>query len=175
VPSIVREHLRAVLDKAHVTSEGRLGQPLSNVEGFPDAPASLRSAFASHQPPKEGSAMNTINLTGRLTQDPELHALPSGDHVCRLRLAVDGMGRGGRDQPGYVNVQAFGKPGEAAAQVLSKGWLVAVDGRLQYGQWETDTGESRHDYEIVGNVEFLTAPRSNGANAGERTHEEIAA
>ena len=103
--------------------------------------------------------MNTITLTGRLTQDPELRQLPSGDTASRLRLAVDGMGRGGRDEVGYVNVSAFGNAGEAAARVLTKGWLVAVDGRLQYGEWETDEGTRRHDYEIVGNVEFLAAPR----------------
>ena len=112
--------------------------------------------------------MNNINITGRLTQDPELRALPSGSTVCRLRLAVDGMGRGGRDEVGYINVSAFGNAGEAAARVLSKGWLVAVDGRLQYGEWETDDG-SRHDYEIVGNVEFLAAPRSEQRPAGRAT------
>jgi single-strand DNA-binding protein len=103
--------------------------------------------------------MNHITLTGRLTQDPEQRTLPGGNTLCRLRLAVDGMGRG-RDEVGYVNVSAFGNPGEAAARVLTKGWLVAVDGRLQYGEWETDDGTRRHDYEIVGNVEFLAAPRT---------------
>ena len=122
--------------------------------------------------------MNNITLTGRLTQDPELRTLPSGGTVCRLRLAVNGMGRGGRDEPGYINVSAFGNPGEAAARVLTKGWLVAVDGRLQYGEWQTDDNTKRHDYEIVGNVEFLAAPRGENNNepapvaAGQ---EEIAA
>jgi single-strand DNA-binding protein len=77
--------------------------------------------------------------------------------VCQLRLAVDGMGRA--REVGYINVAVFGKAGEAAAQYLSKGWLVAVDGRLEYGEWETEGGEKRHDYSVVGNVEFLTAPR----------------
>ena len=108
--------------------------------------------------------MNSINVTGRLTQEPEQRALPSGSTVCRLRLAVNGMGRGGRDEVGYVNVNAFGNAGEAAARVLTKGWLVAVNGRLQYGEWETDEGTRRHDYEIVGNVEFLAAPRSENDN-----------
>ena len=122
--------------------------------------------------------MNHVTLTGRLTQDPELRTLPSGSTVCRLRLAVNGMGRGGRDETGYINVNAFGNPGEAAARVLTKGWLVAVDGRLQYGEWETDEGTRRHDYEIVGNVEFLAAPRNDNntdepaATADDR--EEIA-
>jgi single-strand DNA-binding protein len=123
--------------------------------------------------------MNSISLTGRLTQDPELRTLPTGSTVCRLRLAVNGMGRGGRDEAGYINVSAFGNPGEAAARVLTKGWLVAVDGRLQYGEWQTEDNSKRHDYEIVGNVEFLAAPRGENANepatvgAGE-TEEEPA-
>ena len=108
--------------------------------------------------------MNHVTLTGRLTQDPELRTLPSGSTVCRLRLAVTGMGRGGRDETGYINVNAFGNPGEAAARVLTKGWLVAVDGRLQFGEWQTEDNSKRHDYEVVGNVEFLAAPRNENAN-----------
>jgi single-stranded DNA-binding protein len=45
--------------------------------------------------------------------------------------------------------------------VLSTGWLVAVDGRLQYSNWETDDGEKRCDWEVVGSVEFLAAPTSH--------------
>ncbi len=66
------------------------------------------------------------------------------------------MGRG--REVGYINVSVFGSGGEAAAKYVSKGWLVAVDGRLEYGEWESD-GATRHDYTVVGNVEFLTAPR----------------
>jgi single-stranded DNA-binding protein len=49
--------------------------------------------------------------------------------------------------------------------VLSKGWLVAVSGRLAYDEWETAGGVKRHDYEIVGNIEFLAAPRGDGLRA----------
>jgi single-strand DNA-binding protein len=109
----------------------------------------------------EEPLMNTnhIVLTGRLTRDPELRALPSGSSVCELRVAVDGMGRG--REVGYINVSVFGNGGEAAAKHLAKGWLVAVDGRLEYGEWEAEGGR-RHDYTLVGNVEFLAAPRSPG-------------
>ncbi len=64
-------------------------------------------------------------------------------------------------QTGYINVSTFGKPGEAAAKILSTGWLVAVDGRLEYHEWEQD-GKTRHDYEVIGSVEFLAAPRNTG-------------
>ncbi len=112
---------------------------------------------ASTNPRRYAISVNKCICTGRLTKDPELKALPSGTSVCELRLAVDGMG-GGREV-GYVSVAVFGKAGEAAAEYVGKGWLVAVDGRLEYGQWETDGGEKRHDYQVIGNVESLTAPR----------------
>jgi single-strand DNA-binding protein len=105
--------------------------------------------------------MNSVNVTGRLTTDPELRGIPSGESVCRLRLAVDGLSP--RGETGFLNVSCFGKPGEAAARVLSKGWLVAVAGRLSYREWEGDEGTKRHDYEVVGNVEFLASPRANGS------------
>ena len=71
--------------------------------------------------------MNSYQATGRLTRDPELRTLPSGDSVCEMRLAIDGMGRGGRDPVGYLDVRSYGKPGEAAAQ----GPLQGLAGRLR--------------------------------------------
>ncbi len=70
------------------------------------------------------------------------------------------MGRGG--EVGHVNVSVFGAGGEAAAKMLAKGWLVAVDRRLQYGRWEIEDGEKRHDYTIGDNsVMGKLEPSSN--------------
>ncbi|MCW3019126.1 MAG: transcriptional regulator, family [Solirubrobacterales bacterium] len=77
-------------------------------------------------------------------------------NVCQLRLAADGMGHG--REVGYINVSVFAKAGDAAAEYLAKAWLVAVDGRLEYGEWDSERTK-RHDYNVVGNVEFLTAPK----------------
>jgi single-strand DNA-binding protein len=101
--------------------------------------------------------VNKFIATGRLSRDPELRALPSGTSVCEMRLAVNGMGRSG--EVGYIDVTAYGASGEACSRYLNKGSKVAVDGRLEYGEWETD-GNKRHSYTVVANtVEFLT-PRS---------------
>lgn len=102
--------------------------------------------------------MNTVHLTGRLTRDPELRDLPQDGRVCDLRLAVDGMGR--RRDVGYIDIAVFGKPGEAAARVLSQGWLVAVHGRLVFREWEAADGSKRSTHSIVGDVDFLAAPRN---------------
>jgi single-strand DNA-binding protein len=106
---------------------------------------------------KKEKQMNQVSLTGNLTADPELRALPDGEPVCELRLAVEGMAPG--RETGYITVTCFGSSGEAAARVLTEGWLVAVDGRLQYHRWEAKDGSKRSDYGVVGHVEFLSAPR----------------
>lgn len=106
--------------------------------------------------------MNSYTATGRLTTGPQLRYLPDGTPVCQIRIAVEGMGRGGRGETGYINATQFGEPGLAAAKVLSTGWLVAIDGRLEYHEWEQD-GKTRHDYQVVGRIEFLAAPRNGAA------------
>jgi len=106
-------------------------------------------------------AANQVEFTGRLTRDPELRSTPSGTSVCRMRIAVDGMGSGGRDSTGYVDVTEWGAQGEASARRLSKGWLVAVEGRLDHQVWDKD-GRSRETHSVVGRVEHLAPKRAAG-------------
>jgi single-stranded DNA-binding protein len=75
---------------------------------------------------------------------------------------------------GYVNASCFGKPGQGAARVLAKGWLVAVPGRLLYREWHADDGSKRHGDEVMGNVEFLAAPRGNDATTAAKPKETVA-
>ena len=107
--------------------------------------------------------MNTIQISGRLTTDPERRTLPDGTAVCKLRLAVKGMARS--RETGYLDVTSFGPGAQAAARELSKGWLVAVTGRLEYREWETSNGSKHHDYEAIGEIEFLAAPRAHDTDA----------
>jgi len=102
--------------------------------------------------------MNNISLSGRLTRDPELRLLPSGDAICQMRLAVDNMAPGRKT--GYIDAVCFGKPGEAATRVLTKGWLVGVDGRLEHRTWEGKDGRKHEGYQVIGSVEFYAQPRT---------------
>lgn len=118
--------------------------------------------------------MNTITVTGNLTADPELYELPNSDQqVCELRLAVEGMGRG--NEVGYIDVACYGNSGAAAAKVLTKGWKVAVTGRLEWRSWQSDR-TTRQAHRVIGNVEFLTAPKGAKAQseAADRDAEPIA-
>ena len=113
--------------------------------------------------------MNQVQVTGRLVKDPQVRELPDGRTVCTVRLAVEGMGR--ENTVGYVEATDFGPSARAAGETLSKGWLVACAGRLDYREWQTDTGERRSAVGLVGRIEFLAAPR--GARSVRR--EEVAA
>lgn len=121
--------------------------------------------------------MNNINrvvLTGNLTADPELRSTPSGTPVCSLRVAcntrrkVDGEWV---DKPNYFNVTVWGAQGENAARYLSKGRPVAIDGRLEWREWETENGKRQAVDIIADSVQFLNS--GNGAsNGGEESQPE---
>ena len=68
-------------------------------------------------------------------------------------------------RPATSTSRRSASPAKPPPEVLSTGWLVAVDGRLEYHEWEQD-GKTRHDYEVIGSVEFLAAPR-RGAETSE--------
>ena len=93
--------------------------------------------------------INRVVLTGNLTADPELRSLPSGTSVCKLRIACNTRRKGSsgewEDKPNYFNVTVWGAQGENAARYLSKGRPVAIDGRLEWREWETQEGAKRQD------------------------------
>lgn len=111
-------------------------------------------------------SINTVTVIGGLTKDPELKAIGDGSTVCKLRLAVDGMARGG--ETGYVDVDVFGKPGEACNEYLAKGREVAVRGRLQWREWEPEGSTSkRQAHHIVAEqVQFLGG-KGNGEDSSQ--------
>jgi single-stranded DNA-binding protein len=89
------------------------------------------------------------------------HELPgsNGGHVTELRVAVQGIGAGSRDAVGFIDAVSYTMT-EKAAATISKGWLVAVAGRLEHATWERN-GVARSKHRVVtSRVEFLVAPRS---------------
>ncbi|MGA7434705.1 MAG: single-stranded DNA-binding protein, partial [Solirubrobacterales bacterium] len=104
--------------------------------------------------------INRVTVTGNLTADPELRHTGSGTAVCQLRIAVNGRRKDGDqwvDKPNYFNVTVWGAQGQNCANYLSKGRPVAVDGRLDWREWEAKDGSGkRQTVEIVAEtVQFL--------------------
>src|SRR5918912_2121119 len=105
--------------------------------------------------------INRVVLVGNLTKDPELRHTPSGTPVCSLRLAVNTRRKDGAtgewtEKPNYFDVTVWGNQGESCAQYLSKGRPVAVDGRLEWREWDAQDGTKRQAVEVIADsVQFL--------------------
>lgn len=110
--------------------------------------------------------LNRVILIGRLTRDPELRYVPSGQPVASFTLAVDRpfVNQQGERGTDFIDIVAWRRLAEQVTQHLSKGRLVAVEGRLQIRSYETQDGQKRKAAEVVADaVRFLD--RKPGAEA----------
>ena len=116
--------------------------------------------------------INRVVMTGNLTADPELRSLPSGMSVCSLRIACNTRRKNSstgewEDKPNYFNVTVWGAQGENAARFLSKGRPVAIDGRLEWREWEAQDGTKRQATDIIADsVQFLGSREDTSAGGG---------
>jgi single-strand DNA-binding protein len=120
--------------------------------------------------------LNRIVLIGRLTRDPELRYVPSGHPVASFSLAVDRpfANQQGERETDFIDIVAWRKLAEQVSQHLSKGRLVAVEGRLQIRSYETQDGQKRKVAEVVADgVRFLDR-KATGVPAGAAQGEELA-
>lgn len=114
------------------------------------------------------NSMNQVFLMGNLTRDPEKRVTPGGQSVSELGLAVNDNYK---DKEGkvveracFADIVVWGRIAETCAQYLKKGSPVLVEGRLQYDQWNTESGEKRSKLRVRANrVQFLQrAPAKDG-------------
>ena len=116
------------------------------------------------------ASINRVVLVGNLTRDPELRHTPGGTPVCSLRIAVNSRRRdesgNWTDKPNYFSISVFGNQAESCTQYLSKGRPVAIDGRLEWREWQAQDGAKRESVEVVADsVQFLGS-RGDGGDAG---------
>ncbi|HEY3946582.1 MAG TPA: single-stranded DNA-binding protein [Solirubrobacteraceae bacterium] len=104
--------------------------------------------------------INRVVLVGRLTKDPELRELPSGQSVSNLRIACNSTRRDAageyHQRPHYFDVAVFAGQAETVCRYLTKGRRIAIDGRLEWREWETAEQQRRQAVSVVAeSVEFL--------------------
>jgi single-strand DNA-binding protein len=103
--------------------------------------------------------INRVVLTGNLTKDPDTRTTPNGLAICKLRLAVNTRRRNGagdwEEKANYFGVTVFGRQAESCGQYLRKGRPVAIDGRLEWSEFEVE-GQKRQSVDIIADtVQFL--------------------
>ena len=113
------------------------------------------------------SNINSVVVTGNLTRDPELRSLNSGTSVCKMRVAVNTRRKSAdgnwEDKPNYFDVTVWGAQGENCATYLAKGRPVAIQGRLEWREWEAKEGGTRQSVEIIAeSVQFLGSRDGSG-------------
>jgi single-strand DNA-binding protein len=115
--------------------------------------------------------INRVVLTGNLTRDPELRSLPSGMSVCSLRVACNTRRKNNasgewEDKPNFFDVTVWGAQGENCARFLAKGRPVALDGRLEWREWQDKDGNNRQSIDIIADAVQFLGGREEGANGG---------
>jgi len=115
--------------------------------------------------------INRVVMTGNLTKDPDVRSTGNGLTVCKLRLACNTRRKNGstgewEDKPNYFDVTVWGAQGENCGKYLRKGRPVAIDGRLEWREWETD-GQKRQAVDIIADsVQFLGGRDEAGGGNG---------
>lgn len=115
--------------------------------------------------------VNKVILVGNLGRDPESRSLPSGQAVVNFSLATSRRykDRDGnrKDETEWHNIVCFGKSAEIAAQYLTKGKMIFVEGRIQTRSWDDKDGKKQYRTEIIcENFQMLGSKGDGGGRSG---------
>lgn len=111
--------------------------------------------------------MNSINIVGRLTHDPELKKTQNGTSFCQFDLAVNRPHT--KDTTDYLKVIAWRQSADYLCQYGRKGNLVAVSGCLTTSKYEDNQGNKRTAFEIKADSIQLCSGRSEQDSAQAAT------
>ncbi len=111
--------------------------------------------------------MNSVQLLGRLTRDPDVRYSDGGSTIARFTIAVDRrFKQEGGDTADFINCIAFGKTAEFIEKYFFKGVKIALNGRIQTGSYTNKDGVKVYTTDVVvENVEFAESKSSNTGNS----------
>ena len=118
--------------------------------------------------------MNSVNLVGRLGQDPKVGNVPSGSKVATLSLGVERKTKEGKTTD-WIDCVAWGKTADVIEQYTHKGDRIGITGTLQTRTYETANGEKRKVVEVlIERLEFLSDRKADAAQPTEPTAAQVA-
>lgn len=114
--------------------------------------------------------LNKVMLIGRLTRDPEVRTIQSGEMVATFAIATgrqwtDKASGQKKSQTEFHNVVAWRKLADIASQYMKKGQQVYIEGHLQTRSWDDPTGQKKYRTEVVADNVILLA-RPTGSTGG---------
>lgn len=94
--------------------------------------------------------MNSVQLVGRFTRDPEMRYTDGGSAIARFSLAVD---RRYKSENGptadFLNCVAFGRTAEFIEKYFRKGMRMGCQGRIQTGSYTNNDGQKVYTTDVV--------------------------
>jgi len=109
--------------------------------------------------------LNKTFVLGRVTREPEIRSLPSGQQVANFGMATnryytDSSGQK-QEAVEFHNIVAFGKTADIISRYVNKGTLLLIEGRMQTRNWTNQQGAKQYKTEIVAESMQL-GPKSAG-------------
>lgn len=113
--------------------------------------------------------MNSINLIGRITKDPEVKLTQNSTKYCRFCIAVDGIkDKEGNIPADFIDCIAWSKSAELIGKYFRRGSRIGINGRLHTTTFETDGGEKRKFCEVVVNsIDFIDKKSESTDNSSD--------
>lgn len=107
--------------------------------------------------------MNSVQLVGRFTKDPDVRYTNGGATVARFSIAVDRrFAKEGEQTADFINIVAFGKTAEFIEKYFKKGNRIGIVGRIQTGSYKNKDGATVYTTDVVAeNVEFVESKGGN--------------
>ena len=117
--------------------------------------------------------MNSVNLVGRLSNNPQLRITTSGKQICRFSIAITRRFKNpaGDYEADFINCVAFNKTAELINEYVQKGDLVGVSGRIQTGSYTATDGSKKYTTDVV--VENIYFLKSKEKPAHEQVSEQV--
>ena len=121
--------------------------------------------------------MNSVNLTGRFTRDPEVRYADSGTSIARFTLAVDKRYKQENGpQADFIGCIAFGKTAEFVEKYFAKGMKMELSGRIQTGSYTNKDGVKVYTTDVVaeavGFAESKTASQGHSPAGGQQDQDD---
>jgi single-strand binding protein len=115
--------------------------------------------------------MNSVQIMGNLTRDPQMRATKTGRAVASFSVAVNrtysAPNGEQRELTDFVNVVAWGSLAEAVGNQLKKGTRVFVEGRYSSRSYETQDGQKRYVTEVTANLIALPIGMQHSAQPAQ--------
>lgn len=122
-------------------------------------------------------SINSVNISGNLTRDPELRQTQGGTNVLSFGVAVNDRRKNGQtgqweDYANFVDCTVFGARADSLSKILAKGMKVIVNGKLHYRSWEDGNGQKRSKLEVtVNDLDFMgRSGKSEGHSRGSNNN-----